>query len=89
MNNKERTIQALRQLGILPHQVFQLYGSHTKTIRQTLVWAITGDKQPIAKCGYNRVLDLLFAVFEVDQNGHGCRAGAERKLEEAIAGVLP
>lgn len=37
MNKKERTIQALRQLGILPHQVFQLYGSHTKTIRQTLV----------------------------------------------------
>lgn len=89
MNKKERTIQALRQLGILPHQVFQLYGSHTKSIRQTLVWAITGEKQPVAKCGYLRVLELLFSVFEIDQNGHGCRAGAERKLEEAIAGVLP
>ena len=89
MNKKERTIQALKQLGIQPSQVFNLYGAQTKYLRQNLVWAITGEKQPIAKCGYLRVRELLYGVFGIDPSACGCTAHAEKLLEEAIASALP
>ena len=59
----------------------RIYGTHGRYARQNVMQALTGQKMPQSKCGYNAVREALYARFAVQGE---CIAERDRVLQENI-----
>ena len=67
MNKESITI-----LKAINGDIYSLAGPHNKKLRQELIYQLTGDKKPIAKCGIHAIELIICNLINPENNSGYC-----------------